>query len=84
MARLGTRAGVQGAAIRIHAPLIAMSKAEIIREGLRLGVDLGLTHSCYDPTAAGLACGLCDSCRLRKKGFEEAGAADPTEYAAVS
>lgn len=81
MARLGTRAGASGAALTIHAPLIQMTKAEIIREGVRLGVDYGLTHSCYDPTPDGAACGRCDSCLLRKKGFEEAGVPDPTRYA---
>ncbi len=84
MARLGTRAGATGARITVHAPLIAMTKAEIVREGVRLGVDYALTHSCYDPTldAAGepLACGRCDSCALRRKGFVEAGVPDPTRY----
>lgn len=81
VARLGTRAGDEGAIIRIHAPLIEMSKAGIIREGLRLGVDYGLTHSCYDPLSDGRACGRCDSCLLRKRGFEEAGLRDPISYA---
>ena len=85
MARLGTRAGATGAAITVHAPLIEMSKAEIVREGVRLGVDYRLTHSCYDPiiegTGAVLACGRCDSCALRRKGFIEAGVPDPTAYA---
>jgi 7-cyano-7-deazaguanine synthase len=80
MARLGTRAGVEGAPITVHAPLIRMSKAEIVREGLRLGIDYSITHSCYDPEAGGAACGRCDSCLLRKKGFAEAGVADPTHY----
>jgi 7-cyano-7-deazaguanine synthase len=80
MARLGTRAGAAGAELRVHAPLIRMSKAEIVREGTRLGVDYALTHSCYDPDAEGRACGRCDSCLLRRKGFEEAGVADPTRY----
>lgn len=80
MARLGTKAGVEGAAWRVRAPLIAMTKAEIIRAGVALGVDYALTHSCYDPAGA-LACGRCDSCLLRKKGFAEAGVADPTRYA---
>jgi len=81
LANLATRAAVVGdGRYRIHAPLIAMSKGEIIRRGLALGVDYRLTHSCYDPTPAGLACGLCDSCRLRLKGFAEAGMADPVEY----
>jgi 7-cyano-7-deazaguanine synthase len=80
MANLGTRAGAEGARFRVHAPLIAMSKAEIIRTGVALGVDYGLTHSCYDPIGS-LACGRCDSCALRKKGFAEAGVPDPTRYA---
>jgi 7-cyano-7-deazaguanine synthase len=83
LARLGTKAGIEGAPIRIHTPLMSMSKADIIREGARLGVDFALTHSCYDPTEAGLACGSCDSCRLRKNGFQEAGIPDPTRYATV-
>lgn len=74
-ARLGTQAGAEGAAITIHTPLIAMSKAEIIREGIRLGVDYGITLSCYDPIA-GHPCGACDSCQLRVKGFAEAGIVD--------
>jgi len=78
LANVATR--VQG--IRIHAPLIAMTKAEIIRRGLELGVDYAITHSCYDPAADGGACGGCDACILRKKGFSEAGVADPTRYAA--
>lgn len=82
LANLATKAGVEGRAITIHAPLISMTKAQIIREGLRLGVDFSLTHSCYDPTAEGLACGRCDSCHLRRQGFEQAGAPDPTRYAA--
>jgi len=77
VASLGTRAGVEGARFRIHTPLIALSKAEIIRRGLALGLDYGLTHSCYDPGASGAPCGRCDSCLLRAKGFAEAGAADP-------
>jgi 7-cyano-7-deazaguanine synthase len=77
LARVATRAGVEGAAFRIHTPLIAMSKADIIRRGLQLGLDYGLTHSCYDPDADGRPCGRCDSCRLRAKGFAEAGVADP-------
>ena len=81
MANLATKAAVEGAGrYRIHAPLIALSKAEIIRRGLALGVDYRLTHSCYDPTPEGLACGLCDSCRLRLKGFAEAGVKDPIDY----
>jgi 7-cyano-7-deazaguanine synthase len=77
MAALATRAGVSGAAVRIHAPLLRMSKAEIVRTGLALGLDFGLTHSCYDPLPSGAPCRRCDSCRLRALGFAEAGAADP-------
>jgi 7-cyano-7-deazaguanine synthase len=80
MARLGTRMGSEGAPLKIHAPLIAMSKADIIREGTRLHVDYALTHSCYDPDGSGRACGHCDSCVLRRRGFIEAGVADPTIY----
>jgi len=81
LANLGTRETVEeGMAIRIHTPLIRMTKAEIIREGLRLGLDYSLTRSCYDPDSVGRACGHCDSCALRKKGFEEAGEPDPTIY----
>lgn len=82
MANLGTKAGVEGTGrFRIHAPLISLTKAEIIREGIKLGVDYGLTHSCYDPSPEGLSCGRCDSCRLRLKGFAEAGLSDPLKYA---
>ncbi len=81
MANLATRAGVEGeGSYRIHTPLIALTKAEIIRKGLDLGIDYALTHSCYDPTPAGLACGRCDSCRLRLKGFAEVGVSDPVHY----
>jgi 7-cyano-7-deazaguanine synthase len=80
MANLATKAGVEGDSFRIHTPLISFTKAEIIRKGLSLGVDYALTHSCYDPTPAGLSCGLCDSCRLRLKGFAEAGLTDPVGY----
>ncbi|MFL5348690.1 MAG: 7-cyano-7-deazaguanine synthase QueC [Hyalangium sp.] len=80
LANLATKAGVEGARFKIHAPLSGMTKAEIIREGTRLGVDYGMTHSCYDPDAQGRACGRCDSCLLRKKGFQEAGVPDPTLY----
>lgn len=80
MANLATKAGVEGNGFRIHTPLIALTKADIIRKGLSLGVDYSLTHSCYDPAADGLACGLCDSCRLRLKGFAEAGLKDPAGY----
>ncbi|MCY3021192.1 MAG: 7-cyano-7-deazaguanine synthase, partial [Planctomycetota bacterium] len=82
MANLATKAAVEGkTAVRIHTPLIRMSKAEIVRTAVRLGVDLSLTHSCYDPSGRGLACGRCDACLLRKKGFAEAGVADSTRYA---
>jgi 7-cyano-7-deazaguanine synthase len=82
MANLATRAGVEGTTrVEIHAPLIHMTKAEIIQKGNQLGIDYALTHSCYDPDPSGLACGACDSCIIRKKGFEEAGVSDPTRYA---
>ncbi|HEY1405017.1 MAG TPA: 7-cyano-7-deazaguanine synthase QueC [Spirochaetota bacterium] len=81
MANIGTKAGVEGKGITIHAPLINMTKSGIIRLGTTLGVDYSITHSCYDPDPAGLACGRCDSCLLRKKGFIEAGIKDPTQYA---
>ena len=77
LASVATRAGVEGARFHVHTPLIAMTKAEIIRRGLDLGLDYGLTHSCYDPTPAGQPCGRCDSCVLRAKGFREAGIDDP-------
>ena len=80
MANLATKAGVEGRRIRIEAPLIEMTKAQIIRRGSELGVDYGLTHSCYDPDSSDLACGRCDSCTLRKKGFADAGVPDPTRY----
>ena len=81
MANLATKAGVEGSGrFRIHTPLISMTKAEIITAGVALGVDYGRTHSCYDPTASGLSCGQCDSCRLRLKGFSEAGLTDPLTY----
>lgn len=80
LANLATRAGVEGQRIRIHAPLIQMSKAQIIATGSELGVDYSLTVSCYDPSPEGLACGRCDSCQLRRKGFTEAGIPDPTRY----
>ena len=82
LAELATKAGVEGGAFRIEAPLQTMTKADIVREGTRLGLDLGLSWSCYDPTVDGEHCGQCDSCRLRHKGFEEAGVPDPTIYAA--
>jgi 7-cyano-7-deazaguanine synthase len=77
LAALATRAGVEGARFRVHTPLIALTKSEIIRRGLELDLDYGLTHSCYDPTPEGSPCGRCDSCVLRAKGFAEAGVADP-------
>jgi len=80
MANLATKAGVEGKQLRIHTPLIDRSKAEIIRMGSALGVDYGLTVSCYQANAEGEACGHCDSCLLRKKGFEEVGMSDPTRY----
>jgi len=80
-ANLATKAGVEGEQIKIHAPLIDLTKQEIIKKGLDLGVDFSLTHSCYDPGPNGRACGGCDSCLLRKKGFEEAGILDPISYA---
>jgi 7-cyano-7-deazaguanine synthase len=82
MANLATKAGVEGKSrLKIHAPLLHMTKAEIIKTGLRLGLDYALTWSCYDPSADGRACGLCDSCQLRLKGFTAAGAIDPIAYA---
>lgn len=85
LANLATKAGAEGTGrFKIHTPLISLTKAEIIRAGLALGVDYGRTHSCYDPSPAGIACGLCDSCRLRLKGFAEAGEADPIRYATSS
>jgi len=80
MANLATKVGVEGGAIRIHAPLIQWTKAEIIQRGISLGVDYGLTHSCYDPGPDGASCGECDSCQLRLKGFYEAGYRDPIRY----
>lgn len=76
----GTKAGVEGHTVRIETPLISKTKAEIISIGNRLGLDYAMTHSCYDPNEVGLACGQCDSCLLRKKGFQEAGIVDPTRY----
>lgn len=81
LANLATKAGVEGEPFRIHAPLQDMSKADIAREAQRLGLDAGMSHSCYDPTADGRACGQCDACLLRARGFAEAGIADPTAYA---
>ena len=83
MANIGTKAGVEGRRFQIHAPLIKMSKAQIVRKAIELDVDLALTHSCYDPTPEGRACGQCDSCQLRRKGFREAGVIDPIKYAAA-
>jgi 7-cyano-7-deazaguanine synthase len=80
LAGLATKAGVEGARFRVHAPLIAMSKAQIIRSGVGLGVDYAMTVSCYQADTSGRACGRCDSCRLRREGFESAGVADPTRY----
>jgi 7-cyano-7-deazaguanine synthase len=84
LAEVATKAGVEGKPFRVHAPLQHMTKADIVREAARLGLDAGMSWSCYDPApGGGLHCGLCDSCRLRAKGFEEAGMPDPTRYAAV-
>ncbi|MBN2189297.1 MAG: 7-cyano-7-deazaguanine synthase QueC [Chitinispirillaceae bacterium] len=80
MAGLATRAGVEGEKVRIHTPLLKLTKAQIIRRGVLLGLDYGLTHSCYDPSPDGAACGACDSCLIRKKGFKDAGVKDPTRY----
>ena len=80
MANLATRAGVEGHKLTIHSPLMKMGKSEIISAGVKLGVDYGLTVSCYQATAEGLACGKCDSCRLRRQGFADAGVVDPTRY----
>jgi 7-cyano-7-deazaguanine synthase len=77
LANVATRAGVEGARFHVHTPLIRMTKAEIIRRGIELGLDYGLTHSCYDPVESGRPCGRCDSCLLRAKGFSEAGVPDP-------
>jgi 7-cyano-7-deazaguanine synthase len=83
LANLATKAGVEGRTrVRIHTPLIALSKADIVRRAAALGLDFSLTHSCYDPDTAGRPCGLCDSCVLRKKGFAEAGLVDPLDYRA--
>jgi 7-cyano-7-deazaguanine synthase len=80
LATLATKAGVEGARFRVHAPLISMSKAQIIRCGVELGIDYAMTVSCYQADAAGRACGRCDSCRLRREGFQAAGIPDPTRY----
>ncbi len=82
LARLATKAGAEGEGFTVHAPLQYLGKAEIVREAVRLGLDPGLSWSCYDPQCDGKACGLCDSCRLRRKGFARAGVNDPTRYAA--
>ncbi|MDQ6766182.1 MAG: 7-cyano-7-deazaguanine synthase QueC [Verrucomicrobiota bacterium] len=79
-AALATKAGVEGAKFKVNAPLLHFSKADIIREGTNLGVDFALTHSCYDPTSDGAACGVCDSCQLRLRGFLDAGLTDPIRY----
>ena len=81
LAAVATKAGVEGKLVKVHAPLLKMSKAEIIRKGTALGVNFGLTHSCYAPSAHGNACGQCDSCQLRLKGFQEVGLVDPIRYA---
>ncbi len=80
MANLATKAAVEGSPLKIHTPLISLSKAEIIRQGMNFGVDYGMTVSCYQADAEGRACGVCDSCRLRRAGFAAAGASDPTRY----
>ncbi len=82
LANLATKAGVEGARFKIHAPLLRLTKADIVRKGTELGVDFSLTHSCYDPAPDGTACGKCDACLLRLKGFHEAGMNDPIGYAA--
>jgi 7-cyano-7-deazaguanine synthase len=84
MANLATKAGVEGQMITIHTPLISLTKAEIIKRGVELGVDYRLTHSCYDPSPKGVSCGECDSCLLRLRGFSEAGIADPVKYQNVN
>jgi 7-cyano-7-deazaguanine synthase len=82
LANLATKAGAEGRRLKMHAPLIHMNKKEIVQKALQLKVDLSLTHSCYDPAPDGRACGLCDSCQLRRQGFREAGVEDPVPYAA--
>jgi 7-cyano-7-deazaguanine synthase len=81
LANVATKTGAEGARIQIHAPLLQLSKADIVRKAVELNVDLSLTHSCYDPTPDGRACGKCDACQLRLKGFREAGVTDPIKYA---
>lgn len=83
LANVATRVSVEGQSFKIHAPLLNMTKEEIIKEGTKLGVDYSITHSCYDPTSEGLACGHCDSCLLRKTGFERAGFPDPAQYVSM-
>lgn len=83
LARVATKAGVEGEPFRVHAPLLHRTKAGIVREGARLGLEMGLSWSCYDPAPGDRHCGLCDACRLRAQGFAEAGVPDPTEYAAA-
>lgn len=80
LANIATKAGVEGDRFTVHAPLLHLGKAEIVREGARLGLNMGLSWSCYDPTPEGEHCGLCDSCRLRRQGFADAGVSDPTRY----
>jgi 7-cyano-7-deazaguanine synthase len=80
LANLATKIGTEGARLKIHAPLMELSKAEIVRKAVEFGVELALTHSCYDPLPDGRACGQCDSCQLRRKGFREAGVPDPVQY----
>ena len=80
LANKATKTGVEGDGFTVHAPLLDMTKADIAREAARLGLNAGMSHSCYDPAPDGGACGLCDACRLRAKGFEEAGLPDPTRY----
>ncbi len=82
LANVATKAGVEGAQFKIHAPLLCLTKADIVRKGAELGVDFSITHSCYDPASDGTACGKCDACLLRLKGFREAGMSDPIRYAA--
>ncbi|HWU82838.1 MAG TPA: 7-cyano-7-deazaguanine synthase, partial [Methylophilaceae bacterium] len=84
MANLATKSAVEGKTITVHAPLIDMTKAEIIRKGAQLGLDYGLTVSCYQADEAGRACGRCDSCRFRREGFAGAGIQDPTAYQAAT
>jgi 7-cyano-7-deazaguanine synthase len=81
LATIGTKAGQEGARFNVHAPLLRMTKKDIVQRAVELEVDLSLTHSCYDPTPDGRACGQCDSCQLRRKGFREAGVEDPIAYA---